>query len=143
MNVAFFLIPKSHVAYLTEGSSFRQGMEKLRHYGYTAIPVIGRDGRYLGSINEGDFLWNIMSMGSIDPRDLEDARIDEIISDRAPAVRVSTPLSELWERALEQNFVPVVDDRDMFMGIVTRRSVMAYLMDRKGTMRVTGSEQSS
>lgn len=143
MNVAFFLIPKSHVAYLAEGSSFRQGMEKLRHYGYTAIPVVGRDGRYLGSINEGDFLWNIMSMGSIDPRDLEEARIDDIISDRTPAVRVSTPLSELWERVLEQNFVPVVDDRDMFMGIVTRRSVMAYLMDRKGAMRVTGSEQSS
>ena len=45
MNIAFFLKPKSQVAYLTEGSSFRQGMEKLQRYGYTAIPVVGRDGR--------------------------------------------------------------------------------------------------
>ena len=135
MNVAFFLIPKSQVIYLTEGSSFRQGIEKLRRYGYASLPVISRDGKYLGSISEGDFLWNIMSMGSLDPSDMEDARIDEIISDRTPAVHVTIPIPELWDRVLDQNFVPVVDDRGMFMGIVTRRSVMAYLMNRKGSAR--------
>ena len=131
MNVAFFLIPKSHVAYLTEGSSFRQGMEKLRRHGYTAIPVVARDGRYLGSISEGDFLWNVMSLGSLAPEDLEDACIDQIVSDRTPPVGVNTPVEELMEKLLDQNFVPVVDDRHMFVGIVTRRSVMAYLMSRE------------
>ena len=132
MNVAFFLIPKSHVAYLTEGSSFRQGMEKLRRYGYTAIPVVANDGRYMGSISEGDFLWNVMSLGSIAAEDLEDACIDQIVSDRTPPVGVNTPVEELMDRLLDQNFVPVVDDRHMFVGIVTRRSVMAYLMDKRG-----------
>lgn len=132
MNVAFFLIPKSHVAYLTEGSSFRQGMEKLRRYGYAAIPVVAADGRYLGSISEGDFLWNVMSLGSIASEDLEDACIDQIVSDRTPSVGVNTPVEELMDHLLDQNFVPVVDDRDMFVGIVTRRSVLAYLMDRRG-----------
>ena len=142
MNVAFFLIPKSQVTYVTEGSSFRQGMEKLHRHGYTASPVISREGKYLGSISEGDFLWNIMSMGSTDPYELEHARIDEIISDRTPPALVTTPIPELWDRMLDQNFVPVVDDRGMFVGIVTRRSVMAYLMNRKGTAR-TGDEMSS
>ncbi len=142
MNVAFFLIPKSQVTHLTEGSSFRQGMEKLHRHGYTAIPVISGEGKYLGSISEGDFLWNVMSMGSTDPYDLEKACIDEIISDRTPPIRVSTPIDELWEKLLDQNFVPVVDDRDMFVGIVTRRSVMAYLMNRKGAA-LKGSEMIS
>ena len=131
MNVAFFLIPKSHVAYLTEGSSFRQGMEKLRRYGYTAIPVVANDGRYMGSISEGDFLWNVMSLGSIASQDLEYACIDQIVSDRTPPVGVNTPVEELMDKLLDQNFVPVVDDRHMFVGIVTRRSVMAYLMDQR------------
>ena len=131
MNVAFFLIPKSHVAYLIEGSSFRQGMEKLRRYGYTAIPVVANDGRYMGSISEGDFLWNVMSLGSIAAEDLEDACIDQIVSDRTPPVGVNTPVEELMDKLLDQNFVPVVDDRHMFVGIVTRRSVMAYLMDQR------------
>ena len=72
----------------------------------------------------------------------QEAKIDEIISDRTPSVRVTTPIPRLWDQLLDQNFVPVVDDRDMFMGIVTRRSVMAYLMNRKGNAR-TGDELSS
>ena len=95
MNAAFFLTPKSQVAHLTEGSSYRQGMEKLRRHGYTAIPVLTREGKYLGTISEGDFLWNILTMGSLESHDLEKARIDDIVSDRNPPVRV-TALSPSW-----------------------------------------------
>lgn len=131
MNIAFLLKPKSQVAHLVEGSSFRQGMEKLRRHGYTAIPVISKEGKYLGCISEGDFLWNIMSMGSLETRDLEQARIDDIISeDRMPPVRITANVEELVLQALEQNFVPVVDDRDMFMGIITRRSILSYCIDQ-------------
>ena len=131
MNIAFLLKPKSQVAYLVEGSSFRQGLEKIRRYGYTAIPVISKDGRYLGCISEGDFLWNIMSLGSLEMHDLEQARIDGIISfDRMPPVRVTASPEELVNRALDQNFVPVVDDRDMFMGIVTRRAILSYCLEQ-------------
>ena len=76
MNIAFFLKPKSQVAYLLEGSSFRQGLEKLQRSGHASLPVISRDGRYLGCVSEGDLLWNIMSMGSLETRDLEKARLD-------------------------------------------------------------------
>ena len=131
MNVAFFLIPKSQVTYLSEDTDLRRGMEQLRRRGYTAVPVISREGKYMGCVSEGDFLWNIMSMGSLDPRDLERVRVGDIVSARAAAVRVTTPTQKLWDALLDQNFVPVVDDRDMFVGIVTRRSVMAYLMDKK------------
>ena len=132
MNVAFFLIPKSQVTYLSEDTDLRRGMEQLRRRGYTAVPVISREGKYMGCVSEGDFLWNIMSMGSLDPRDLERVRVGDIVSARAAAVRVTTPTQKLWDALLDQNFVPVVDDRDMFMGIVTRRSVLAYLVNCRG-----------
>ena len=61
MNIAYFLIPKSSVAYLYDDFTFRQGLEKMRHHGYTAIPVITRDGRYMGTVSEGDFLWRLLS----------------------------------------------------------------------------------
>lgn len=134
MNVAFFLIPKSQVTYLCEDTDLRRGMEQLRRHGYTNVPVISREGKYLGCVSEGDFLWNIMSMGSLDPRDLEKVRVGDIVSARASAVRVTTPTSELWDKLLDQSFVPVVDDRAMFVGIVTRRSALAYLMNRRGSV---------
>ena len=32
--------------------------------------------------------------------------------------------------AVEQNFVPVVDDREAFIGIVTRQKIMEYCMEQ-------------
>ena len=46
MNVLFFLRPKVSTAYIYYDNTLRQGLEKLKHYGYTAIPVIDRDGKY-------------------------------------------------------------------------------------------------
>ena len=119
MNIAFFLTPKSQVAYIREGSSIRQGLEKMQRHGYTCLPVISKDGH---------FLWNILSMGSVTTKDMERARIDDIISDRYTPVRVTTTMEELLRHATEQNFVPVVDDRDIFMGIVTRRALLTYCL---------------
>ena len=59
MNIAYFLLPKSNVAYLYDDYTFRQGLEKMRYHGYTAIPVITRNGTYVGTVSEGDFLWQL------------------------------------------------------------------------------------
>ena len=57
MNIAYFLLPKIHTAYLYDDCTFRQVLEKMLHHGYTAIPVINREGKYVGTVSEGDFLW--------------------------------------------------------------------------------------
>ena len=45
MNIAYFLLPKARVAHVYDDNTFRQGLEKMRHHGYTAIPVISRTGQ--------------------------------------------------------------------------------------------------
>ena len=44
MNVITLLTPKAQVAYLYDDFTIRQGLEKLRIHGYTAIPVLDRIG---------------------------------------------------------------------------------------------------
>ena len=51
MNIAYFLLPKSRIAYLYDDFTFRQGLEKFLYRVYTAIPVITRDGRYAGTVS--------------------------------------------------------------------------------------------
>ena len=129
MNVIQFLIPKSATAYLTDSSSVRTGLEKMKFHGYRAIPVITARGKYAGTVTEGDFLRCVMEHGS-DLHDLERIRIKEIINaDFNPAQRIDVPLRDLFGRVTEQNFVPVVDDRGSFIGIVTRRKVMRHLCE--------------
>ena len=126
MNIAFFLTPKINVAYLNVGDSIRQGLEKFRRYGYTALPVLNDEGKYVGFISEGDFLRNILSIGSIDLRDMEQAKIDDIIHKDEFSVKITSSMDDLVSSALDRNFIPVTDDRDMFTGIVTRRSILEY-----------------
>ena len=61
MNIASFLLPKAEVAYLRDDMTLRQGLEKLRRSGFTAIPVIDKEDRYVGVVSVGDFLWNILA----------------------------------------------------------------------------------
>lgn len=131
MNIAFFLTPKNNVAYLSMGDSMRQGLEKLRRHGYTALPVIYEGGQYAGYISEGDFLRSIFNIGTIDMRDLEDITIDESVHKEDFSVRITASMDDLLDAILDHNFVPVVDDRGMFMGIVTRRAVIKYFADKR------------
>ncbi len=125
MNLLRFLTPKSQVAYLQDTASVRNGLEKLRHHGYTAIPVIARDGRYVGTVTEGDFLWALLEQGDCAMKSLEKRRVADLLRKNwNPPVRVGEMMEQLLNRLMDQNFVPVVDDRDVFVGIVTRRSVL-------------------
>ena len=43
---------------------------------------------------------------------------------RNTPVNISASVNELLELVLDQNFVPVTDDRGVFIGIVTRRDII-------------------
>ncbi|MDD3290539.1 MAG: CBS domain-containing protein [Eubacteriales bacterium] len=144
MNIAFFLIPKSDVAFLYDDYSLRQGLEKMKHHGYTAIPVINKEGKYLNTISEGDFLWHILKdeseteeLTAMPMQSLElDSIRDLLGDDKNPPVSITASPEKLLSRALEQNFIPVIDDSGSFIGIVTRRDILKYFLEpcdgRKG-----------
>ena len=128
MNIMFFLTHKSEVTYLYEDMGVKDGLDKLQASGYHAIPLISRDGEYIGTVTEGDFLWLICSCGeligkkktmSLQMRDLP-RRCDN------KAVDANATIFDLLSRAANQNFVPVTDDRNMFIGIVTRKKIFDY-----------------
>lgn len=135
MNVAFFIKPKQDTAFLYSDFSVRQALEKMKNCGYTAIPVISREGKYVGTVSEGDFLWLILKEGSSLEdvsliKELEHIPVTKIIkSEKYKAVNFSENIEKLFNTALEQNFVPVVDDLGSFSGIVTRKSILSYLMN--------------
>lgn len=59
MNIAFFLTPKLEVIYENENSTMRQALERMEYHRYTAIPLIDDNGKYVGTLTEGDMLWKI------------------------------------------------------------------------------------
>lgn len=131
VNVPLLLTPKTELACLYSDMNVRQALEKMRAHSYMAIPVISKTGEYIGTITEGDLLWTIVDVDE-DLEELERIKIADIVRrDYTHAVKVDANMEELTTMIIEQNFVPVVDDRNILMGIVTRKIVLKTLLDNE------------
>ena len=128
MNILFFLTPKETVAYVEEDDTLRQVLEKMEHHGYTAIPLLAKNGRYIGTITEGDLLWFLKDRNFPDLKLLEEMPITSIERRRDnQAVCIQASMEDLFDKVTNQSFVPVVDDKQVFIGIVTRKDLLLYL----------------
>ncbi len=133
MNILFLLTPKANVACLDDSLTVRQAIERFKAHGYTAMPMISKeDGQYLGTISEGDLLWNIVDNSYPDIKELENYKAVKLLKKHfMPAVKADAKMDDVLRMVLSQNFVPVVDDRNIFMGIVTRRSIINYYYQKE------------
>lgn len=131
MNIASFLLPKADTTYLYDNMTIRQGLEKLKRSGFTAVPVIDNEDRYVGVVSEGDFLWSILShMDDLTMKKLEHMSVRDIIQmGKTKPVCIDTDMEELFGQAQNQNFVPVIDDRSVFIGLITRSDIIKYFVN--------------
>ena len=129
MNILFFLTPKSDVAYIFEDETLRQTVEKIKHRKISCIPILNKEGQYTGTISEGDLLWGIklLNINSTDLKEMENVSI-MAIPRRATykPVHADADMEDLLDRAINQNYVPVVDDKGSFIGIITRKEIIKY-----------------
>lgn len=129
MNLLFFLTPKCDVCVLNRNSTLRQAIEKLRSSGRSAVPVIDDDGYYCGTVSEGDLLRAVLEEESRQAWERV-SLADVVRADFNLPVKIMASIEDLLHLATEQNFVPVIDDRGMFIGIVTRKAILQYFMGR-------------
>ena len=130
MNLAKIMIPKVSTVFLKENQTVRQGWEIMSRKGYTAIPVLDDEGRYIGTVNEGDFLKFILAVGTLDKLEMEKYKVAQLVrKDFCPPLDINADKEQVIESILNQNFVPIVDGRNALCGILTRRGVIQYLAE--------------
>lgn len=131
MNIAFFLTPKTDVAWVPATATMRQAIERMEHHRYTAIPVLTSDGGYDSALTEGDILWFMKQHPEVRFWDTERLLLTEVARRLVlKPVDINAEIEQLLSLAIDQNFVPVVDGRGAFIGIVRRRSVLVFFRDR-------------
>lgn len=127
MNVLFFLKPKSEVAHLHDDWTLRQAIEKLEKSSYSAIPLIDGKGHYIGTVREGDILWTLKKRYHMDLKAAESVSVltvERKVEFRPVSINAS--MEDLIQMAMNQNFVPVIDDNKIFIGIVTRKDIIRF-----------------
>lgn len=131
MNIAFFLVPKNEVVHMPVNSTMQQALEKMEYHRYTAVPLIDDDGKYAGTITEGDLLWKLKNTPDLTFADTQRVMIKEIpLRMNNTPVRVDAEMEGLLSLVMVQNFVPVVDGRETFIGIIRRREIIEYFVKR-------------
>ena len=127
MNVAFFLVPKKEIIYLPLTGTMRQALEKMEHHRYSAVPLIDKQGKYAGTITDGALLWKLKNTPGLTFDGMEKILIKDIPRHRINRpVHIRAEIEELFKLAAIQNFVPVIDDEEIFIGIITRRRLLEY-----------------
>lgn len=131
MNILFFLKPKAEVAFVYDYHTLRQAMEIMEYHKYSSIPMINREGKYVGTITEGDLLWGHKKLNILNLKEAEDIAITKIArrADYRP-VSADSNMEDLMEKAMDQNFVPVIDDQQNFIGIITRKDIIGYCYEK-------------
>ena len=131
MNVLFFLTPKSEVAYIYDDYTMRQTLEKMEYHRYSSIPIINKKGEYVGTMTEGDLLWSIKNDFNLNLKSLEDICISSVRRkmDNKP-ISVNANIEDLVSKSMNQNFIPVIDDQNIFIGIIKRRDIIDYFYNK-------------
>ena len=127
MNIFPFMTLKAETKYLLDTFTLRQALEKMEFYRYSVIPLLDDGGRYIGTLSEGDLLRYIKKDLDFDLTKGEDVKIADITRYRSyKPLSLESTLEDLIELAMEQNFIPILDDRGVFMGIIRRRTILEY-----------------
>jgi CBS domain-containing protein len=127
MQTSDFLFPKNKVAYINSAATMQEAMEVLEKTQYTAIPIIDNEGKYVGTLSEGDLLWKMKHTPGLSFHNLDTLKVHEIkCRVRNECVSVNANLEDMLELAADQNFVPVVDDNKIFIGIIRRKDIIEY-----------------
>lgn len=134
MNVAFFLSPKNEIVYLYEDMTLRQAMEKMEYHRFQSLPVLKADGTYAGVITEGDLLWAFKNDPNFSFADASGRMLTDVPRHfHYDAITVNQPMDSLIDAAYRQSFVPVVDDSQIFIGLIKRSDIIHYFYKKLTT----------
>ena len=127
-NLLHITTLKGATFYLDDKSTIRQALEKFAYHKFSVVPILDDEGHYVSTISEGDILRFIAGDCNFDRKKSEDTCIMDIERYRPyNSVSIDASFDELYSLGLSQNFIPVVDDRDIFIGIIKRKDIFVYL----------------
>ena len=132
MNIFTILTPKSQTEFIEYDSTIRQALETFDFHKFTVVPLIDDEGKYVSTLSEGDILRYIKNVAHFDISVAENVKINTIEKYRTyKAITIDSSLEEVLQLSMSQNFIPIVDDRGMYIGIIKRKDIIEFYINKK------------
>lgn len=127
MEISAFLLPKDQVAFITSSISMLEAMQQLEQHYYSAIPIIDDNNKYIGTLAEGDLLWKLKNTEGLSFENMGEVKVSDIQRHvHNESVEINAQMEDMLTLAADQNFVPVVDNTGVFLGIIRRKDIIEY-----------------
>lgn len=130
MDIIAFVKPLHEVVCVYEDMLIQDALEKMKPFRFSSIPIVSRDGRFVGTLTEGDLLWHFQSLSPKEAKKANSTPVSQVHRFRDyKTINIHSNMDELIIKASDENFVPVIDDQEKFVGIVTRKTILNYFFE--------------
>lgn len=131
MNITSFLKSFYNVTLVYDNQNLDEALATMTKHRYTSIPVISKEQKYVGTLTEGDILQFLLkNKDCFSQENLNKYVVSDVKRHRDyEPIRVDALMPTLLSKASNENFVPIVDEKDIFIGIVTRKTLLDYFFE--------------
>jgi len=132
MDILAFMKPTREVVTVRAESSLSEALATMEKYRFTSVPIIDARGCYAGTLSEGDLLWAIKNQLGFDMAKASALDVGKIKRNRDyEPIRSTATIDQLINKASNENFVPIVDEDNVLIGIVTRKTLLNYFFEHQ------------
>ena len=123
-NQETFLIPAENVANVMYQHPLSHGLLVLSKVGYTKIPVLGKDDRFVGLVSLSDVVNKMIDLQTISMDPLEGLTVADVMETNVPTIDENWELEDVLHLLVDSPFLPVVTEEKVFKGILTRKELL-------------------
>ncbi|MGM0124181.1 hypothetical protein IGI37_001555 [Enterococcus sp. AZ194] len=123
-NQETFLIPAENVANVMYQNPLDHCLLVLSKVGYSKIPVLDKGDRLVGLVSLTEVVEKMIDLKEIDMARLNGLTVADVMETSVPVVSEDWDLEEVLHLLVDLAFLPVVDENQVFKGIITRKEVL-------------------
>lgn len=122
-HIEHYMIPSKDLAIVVDTHNMDHVLLLITSNGYSRIPVITKDKYYVGTISISDIM-RYQADYELAEWELSQTDIALAVNDKIETVLTTAPLTEVMHKLVDNPFLPVLDTKGYFLGIITRKSIL-------------------
>jgi len=127
-EISSLIVPRDQVMFVRSKWTLAQALSKLMESGWSSVPVLDDDDRVEGIISKTLILEHARLEKVPYYHDFQRKFVRESMKRDAPTLSEDTILRYGVELLVDWPYLPIINQKKTFTGILTRRSVLDYLL---------------
>jgi CBS domain-containing protein len=127
-EIRHLIISKDSIVTVHPDWTLERALLRLTRSGYSSVPVINSENQVEGLISKTLILDFMSENQNINYNDLPLFQVHQAMNKNYMGIWENTPLSFALELMIDRSYVPIIDQKNMFVGILTRQAVLSEIL---------------